>query len=129
MTLARTVGGVGWPTVVPPLPGLMLMAMPTKAMTARNTPTSRTSRLERFKLGLPESCDRWQHCSTGERRRDYTNGLGPLGGFGRKPCTLQGGSQGARGDAAVIRTTPDHPKRKARPGCGRAFRSWTTDQP
>ena len=40
--------------------------MPTKAMTARNTPTSRTSRFERFKLGLPGSCDRWQHCSTGQ---------------------------------------------------------------
>src|SRR5580765_2395182 len=39
-------------------------------------------------------CDRWHHCSTGQRRRDYTKGLGPLGRFGRKPSVLKGVPQG-----------------------------------
>src|SRR5258705_13364976 len=41
-------------------------------------------------------CDRWHHCSTGQRRRDYTKGLGPLGRFGRKPSVLKGVPQGCR---------------------------------
>src|SRR5580765_271924 len=60
-------------------------------------PTSRTSRLERFKGGSPGVvCDRWHHCSTARRRRDYTKGLGPLGRFGRKPSVLKGAPQGCR---------------------------------
>ena len=54
--------------------------IPTKATIARKTPTSRTSRFERFKLILPDEwCDRWHHSSTAQRARDYTKGLGPLG--------------------------------------------------
>ena len=52
--------------------------IPTKATIARKTPTSRTSRFERFKLILPDEwCDRWHHSSTAKRARDYTKGLGP----------------------------------------------------
>jgi hypothetical protein len=56
---ARTVGncvGVGVGPVPPPPLGLLPISttIPTNAMTARNTPMSRTSRFERFKLGLPE---------------------------------------------------------------------------
>src|SRR5678815_4171847 len=43
-------------------------------------------------------CDRWHHCSTARKRRDYTKGLVPLGRFGRKPCVLQGCPQGCRID-------------------------------
>ena len=54
--------------------------IPTKATIARKTPTSRTSRFDRFKLILPDEwCDRWHHSSTAQRARDYTKGLGPLG--------------------------------------------------
>src|SRR6476469_8032198 len=91
------------------------MAIATKAITARNSPMSRTRRLERFKLGLPESCDRWQHCSTGERRRDYTKGLGPLGRFGRKSCLTQGDSQGLVFLTYAIRTAPIGTRERARP--------------
>jgi hypothetical protein len=56
---------------------------------------SRTRRLERFKLDLPETCDRWQHCSTAREPRDYTKGLGPLGRIGRISCVPQGDSQGS----------------------------------
>ena len=41
-------------------------------------------------------CDRWHHSSTGPEPRDYTKGLGPLGGNGRKSCTAQGILQGRR---------------------------------
>ena len=52
--------------------------IPTKATIARKTPMSRTSRLDRFKLILPDEwCDRWHHSSTAQRARDYTKGLGP----------------------------------------------------
>ncbi len=70
--------------------------MPTKATMARKTPTSRTSRLERFKLVLPDEiwCDRWHHSSTASEPRDYTKGLGPLGGNGRKSSVSQGTLQG-----------------------------------
>src|SRR5947207_4533273 len=106
MTAGRTVGTGGGPPAVPPPPPFSSKAIPTNAMTARNTPTSRTSRFERFKFGLPESCDRWQHCSTGERPRDYTNGLGPLGGFSRQRRTAHGDSQGPRNRTEGDRTTP-----------------------
>src|SRR3954470_17863963 len=97
---ARTVAWLGGVVGVAelllgPQPPCNSRTIPTNAMTARNTPTSRTSGFERFKLGLPEPCDRWHHCSTGLGARDYTNGLGPLGGNGRIPRTAQGSSQGS----------------------------------
>src|SRR5438045_1509203 len=94
--VAMTVGSVTGATVcvgdVPP--GLFSSnAIPTNATTARNTPMSRTRRFERFKLDLPEPCDRWHHCSIEQTACDYTNGLGPLERIGRKTRTKQGDSQ------------------------------------
>src|SRR6187402_2259661 len=40
-------------------------------------------------------CDRWHHCSTVKSAGDYTKGLGPLGGNGRKPSVMQGRLQGS----------------------------------
>jgi len=55
-TVATTTGPVVG-TVAGPVDGVRTMSrMPTKATIARKTPTSRTSRFERFKLVLPEEC-------------------------------------------------------------------------
>ncbi len=48
-------------------------------------------------------CDRWHHSSTAQRRRDYTKGLGPLGGKDRKSCTPQGSLQGCGSVPLVAR--------------------------
>ena len=63
-----------------------------------------------------EACDRWHHCSTGQEARDYTKGLGPLGGNGRNPCVtqgfLQGSCRGSRRHPRVVREggvrVPEH---------------------
>src|SRR4051812_17452114 len=74
VAVVGTVGVVGLPELL--FPSRTKIA--TNATAARKTPTSRINRFERFKCVLPEPCDRWHHCSSGQRRRDYTNGLGPL---------------------------------------------------
>src|SRR6185295_2893901 len=117
-TVGCVVGAVGWGLLPGPVP-FKVTAIATNATTARNTPMSRTSRFERFKIGLPEPCDRWQHCSIARRRRDYTNGLGPLGRFGRKPRTTQGESQGRVVRNNGVRIRPVR-RRTARPMIGRA---------
>ena len=70
--------------------------IPTKATIARKTPTSRTSQFERFKLVLPEECvTGGTTLAPAQKPRDYTKGLGPLGGNGRKSCSVKGKLQGS----------------------------------
>src|SRR6266576_5097085 len=51
-------------------------------------------------------CDRWHHSSNAQEPRDYTKGLGQLGGNGRKSFVLQGWLQGsiraARGERGPV---------------------------
>src|SRR5664280_1898530 len=83
-TMAVVVGAAGVPVPEPLL--LVIRMTPTNATTARNRPISRMSRLLRFKVLLPGlPGDRWHHSSIARWRRDYTKGLGRLGGFGQKP--------------------------------------------
>ena len=114
MTVGSCVGGAvlrcpfGW---LPPSSS----TIPTNATTARNTPMSRTRRFERFKLGLPEPCDRWHHCSSAHEARDYTNGLGPLGRIGRKPRVRKVIRKVAYATFAARQRAPAGHERTARP--------------
>ena len=87
--------------------------IPTKATIARKTPTSKTSRFERFKLVLPrrDGVTGGTTLAPPKSRRDYTKGLGPLGRNGRKSCTLQGRLQGCgrgrRVPAVLVRGAPE----------------------
>src|SRR5438045_1819717 len=76
-TTGPVVGAIGVLLSPSPFPRAS-KRIPTNAMIARKTPTSRTRRFERFKLVLPEElrCDRWHHSSTAQEPRDYTKGLG-----------------------------------------------------
>ena len=60
-------------------------------------PDEQDESIRALQVGSPRQrwCDRWHHSSTAQEPRDYTKGLGPLGGNGRKSFVLQGSLQGS----------------------------------